>query len=217
MLCCCCYIWNRVFKSKSVCGCIGILKDELYVIIFIFDWHLNKPFFASGKWLNEWKRVKEFSTFRKVYRKMQTRPLLRHICYSRSAFEKCAAGKLNALWKYISKFLRDWTFVLQVFKRIKLRNFFLFIFHFECMKKLKYQNLFGKHPFRYWKENFNNIFFCFVIAEPFQNGPFFSFFLVFHSFFSVLFFCVLLVFISIHQRDCLFASLECSGHSKCHK
>lgn len=118
---------------------------------------------------------------------MQTRPLLRHICYSRSAFEKCAAGKLNALWKYISKFLRDWTFVLQVFKRIKLRNFshFYFSLWMHGKKKLKYQNLFGKHPFRYWKENFNNIFFCFVIAEPFQNGPFFSFFLVFHSFFSL--------------------------------
>lgn len=108
----------------------------------------------------------------------------------------------STMWKYYWSFWESELLDFQVFERLKLyRSFFLSFF---SLNKLKYQNLFEKHPFQHWKETFNNVVFL-LSLNHFKMVLYSPFFL-----FISLFCCSSFVFLYVFPFLCgiLFKSIN---------
>lgn len=148
-------------------------------------------------------------------KKLKEFPIVKHyideckqdLCFSDCViFENVHPANFDDV-KILLKFLRDWTLGFSSFWATKVVPFFFLSFF--SLNKLKYQNLFEKHPFQYWKETFNNVVFL-LSLNHFKMVLYSRFFLFFFSFFAVVRLCFCMYF-----HFCVDFYLNPSTHQCC--
>lgn len=108
-------------------------------------------------------------------------------------------------------------FFFKLFKRVKFYRFFFFHFLLLLLwmyqnekkkKNWKYENSFGKHPFQYWKENFNVE--KKTHTEPWFKMVLYSFYFLFQSINASMFRLLLLRKFSFYSS--VYPQIETFGH-----